>query len=896
MSSAGAAIGVNIVKCTNCSYEGPQDSFPQKRRGNGYVKTCTSCTQKQDGYNAVSSAKRKAKRHGTEGMEPDQAEKPCFELCCREPVPWATLMSKLEAVKMQACKVDVFVDLDPGHPTANTRKERRRRAAVLVADIRKATGFSFNCHEKTENSGAASVFEYFCSQWDGRQTKPKVHTDDPDARRDREYMMRFPCGGCLRITIDDNIPLWARVRIVHHAAHIPWVDIGPSDEIKAFINDNKRLNPSKLWKEIRHRWPETEMTAMQVSNHWSKANEGVWKLDEDQVKSAQLLVEQAAGKEVEIVALHAEPGMLAIAFALKEPLEEWGEETAEIAFDGTFNTNSAQYEISGLIAEGNGQGIPLGFIYTTGTDGTAKTGAKMRLLIDFLRFFRHRCPKIKFTLTDKERAEIDAFREVWPEAKHQCCYWHAIRYLETRLSENKPPGLYNPRDAWREFDFIDPTWAPGVVANEEDARNEMESGSVMPKGQEDEKEELESMKQAVTATCWPPAFVLINGDRRIPVWPNPPAVRKADLLIFCPHEHRKPIVEKFRRHFCHHSLIPLNDADSTCLSAEEIYEAAVYDMYQYCRQNNLAQVWAYIWNCWYAPEKWKLWARSASPLISRMRTTMMVEGFWRLFKHDVLGSFSRPRLDLVTYLIITEVLPSVKRKIDHILGRRRIGRPHALAPWSKEAKSIWMDKSQPDSIRRLKKEKKLLSANPKTAGAKKRREQQLEWLREEAEQANAKLGTDRPGLGFFKKLHRFHTRPFYRIPGIHVVDPTSTKGRYYMGPIQKPITDDQISETESGAPSDSDAAPDSDDDDDPEDTASAGKHSTEQQSPSLGQEALPAGIIEDGAGRVHFSPAEQDHHLGNFNFITETYIRNPRGLSPGLKRRLDGVLAEVNQL
>lgn len=74
---------------------------------------------------------------------------------------------------------------------------------------------------------------------------------------------------------------------------------------------------------------------MQVSNHWSKANEGVWKLDDDQVKSAKLLVERVAGKEVEIVALHTEPGMSAIAFALKEPLEEWGEETAEIAFDGT---------------------------------------------------------------------------------------------------------------------------------------------------------------------------------------------------------------------------------------------------------------------------------------------------------------------------------------------------------------------------------------------------------------------------------------------------------------------------------------------------------------------------------------------------------------------------------
>lgn len=119
----------------------------------------------------------------------------------------------------------------------------------------------------------------------------------------------------------------------------------------------------------------------------------------------------------------------------------------------------------------------------------------MRLLVDFLNFFKKRCPRIKFTLTDKERAEIEAFRKVWPEAKHQCCYWHAIRYLEARLAENKPPAAYDPREAWRKFDFIDPTWAPGVVAKEEDARNERDSGSAKPRTEADEHEEIEEMKQ-----------------------------------------------------------------------------------------------------------------------------------------------------------------------------------------------------------------------------------------------------------------------------------------------------------------------------------------------------------------------------------------------------------------
>jgi len=32
------------------------------------------------------------------------------------------------------------------------------------------------------------------------------------------------------------------------------------------------------------------------------------------------------------------------------------------------------------------------------------------------------------------------------------------------LAENKLPAKYDPRNAHRVFDFIDPTWAPGVTA------------------------------------------------------------------------------------------------------------------------------------------------------------------------------------------------------------------------------------------------------------------------------------------------------------------------------------------------------------------------------------------------------------------------------------------------
>jgi hypothetical protein len=100
------------------------------------------------------------------------------------------------------------------------------------------------------------------------------------------------------------------------------------------------------------------------------------------------------------------------------------------------------------------------------TDGTAKPGAKRRMLEQFIAWFSKHCPGVKFTLSDKDPSEIDAFRKEVPGAKHQLCYWHGVRYIEERLAENKPPAYYDPRKAHTVFEFIDPTWAPGVTRGE----------------------------------------------------------------------------------------------------------------------------------------------------------------------------------------------------------------------------------------------------------------------------------------------------------------------------------------------------------------------------------------------------------------------------------------------
>ncbi|KDR65421.1 hypothetical protein GALMADRAFT_81886, partial [Galerina marginata CBS 339.88] len=188
---------------------------------------------------------------------------------------------------------------------------------------------------------------------------------------------------------------------------------------------------------------------------------------------------------------------------------------------------------------------------------------------------------------------------------------------------------------------------------------------------------------------------------------------ETELPVFCPKEHRATIVSKFRTHFHQHPAIPFDDEEGTYFSAEEIHYGAVLDMYQYCFAKDLSQVWAYMWNRWYTPKQWSLWARSACDSISRLKTTMVVENLWKHIKRRDLAQFNRPRLDLVTYLVISSVLPRVQLTLNEVLERRRIGRAKALAPWQTTFKRQWIDMSKSDEERLVQKELDIRRGNLK---------------------------------------------------------------------------------------------------------------------------------------------------------------------------------------
>ena len=96
---------------------------------------------------------------------------------------------------------------------------------------------------------------------------------------------------------------------------------------------------------------------------------------------------------------------------------------------------------------------------------------------------------------------------------------------------------------------------------------------------------------------------------------------------FCPLPHRPSILHLLTKHFCQHPLLP--EWHGQHQTAEYLHCNSVYEMYLYCKNNHLWEVWGYLWMNWYTPDKWKLWAQSAHPhAIPQKRTTMVVKAMW----------------------------------------------------------------------------------------------------------------------------------------------------------------------------------------------------------------------------------------------------------------------------
>lgn len=170
-------------------------------------------------------------------------------------------------------------------------------------------------------------------------------------------------------------------------------------------------------------------------------------------------------------------------------------------------------------------------------------------------------------------------------------------------------------------------------------------------------------------------------------------VRSKDpAYVFCPAAHRHQILRLFATHFCMHPAFP--EESKGFMTATEIREQAVLELYNFCHQRSLREVWGYMWTQWYSPKKWKIWARSTSKYVSRLRTTMSVENHWQQLKHDHLHHLLRPRLDQLIYILIKEVAPAYLARADLLEDSRNVGRTKALTSNQQYFKRCWISLSK----------------------------------------------------------------------------------------------------------------------------------------------------------------------------------------------------------
>jgi len=160
------------------------------------------------------------------------------------------------------------------------------------------------------------------------------------------------------------------------------------------------------------------------------------------------------------------------------------------------------------------------------------------------------CPNIKFTLSNKDPSEINACHISVPKAKHQLCYWHGIQYIEERLAKDKPPATYDPRTAHGVFEFIDPTWAPGVTRGDvgmstwtvmiwrkvltyrEVYKNSCKTSTRLVSGYDHIEWTNGTLYfQNPVLTTLAPLVIIKAGNQQLPIWPAPPSICRARASV-----------------------------------------------------------------------------------------------------------------------------------------------------------------------------------------------------------------------------------------------------------------------------------------------------------------------------------------------------------------------------
>ncbi|ESK85102.1 hypothetical protein Moror_3617 [Moniliophthora roreri MCA 2997] len=428
------------------------------------------------------------------------------------------------------------------------------------------------------------------------------------------------------------------VCLIHHECHQPYFDVTmPTEAIEIIWDHVEVCTPQELVAKIQQQFPN--VSSSQIYTSWAQMSEILWKRDKDQLTSANILLNEY-GDDVDHFKVTPLPDVQIIAFGMKKIANTLSGHVVEVAQDATYNTNSKHLELYSILGEHDGAGYPLGYcLLSTASSITIDKLAKNKLsTTPYNAIEAHQqFPFIDADFTPPGMADKTEYEGSIPED------------IGTG-ADISPPVYLDPNSITLRIPPSQPRKSPQMIAKTE----------VAP-------------RNTVPLALPPPLTQSASTTKG-----------KQERCTFCPLELQEGIVNMMENHLCAHPLIPGYSAPSK----DGIHAWAVKQMYQYCKEHDLHEAWAYLWGNWYRDGRWEFWARSPCEReILRLKTTMLCESHWRRIKHDYLHHFHQPRVDLLIWILVKKLGPTYEQKLAQTVGN--IGRYCDMASWRKPFKAKW---------------------------------------------------------------------------------------------------------------------------------------------------------------------------------------------------------------
>jgi hypothetical protein len=278
-------------------------------------------------------------------------------------------------------------------------------------------------------------------------------------------MERFQCKSKLRLrpSLEDR----TLTVILYHLHHTPYVNIHLSPAALEFISARVSAHtPSEIFRDLLASGiPGVEYAAQhQIYYQWQQANASIWRHDTDPFVSAMRLLTDSAEKYSQT--LYTSGNTRGLAIYICNSITALAAEAKELAIDATFGTNNSGMDLFAVLAELDGTGVPLAYLFVeilASEDGVKRSdaGATTHLLDQFLRALKISGFDPAFFGCDKDRSEITAIQQVWPAATIQLCFWHAKRAIRSKLKDSNKTSSqthYFPSDVQKLIPNLEICW------------------------------------------------------------------------------------------------------------------------------------------------------------------------------------------------------------------------------------------------------------------------------------------------------------------------------------------------------------------------------------------------------------------------------------------------------